>query len=167
MNQVTALAQSGTSGILPIVMNFLALIVLTLVLFAFAMKAGRAAFISLVLSLYVGFGLFMIFPWKAQLMAGDGTTKAVASLLLFMALSAIPFLVLRRVNTMGLMRIHPLPLFGLSILSSGALLAMSYHFFELAKILPATPPIASYVLPEQYLFYWILAPLVGFFLFAR
>ena len=167
MNQVAAIAQSSTAGVLPIVMNFLALIVLTAVLFVFAMKAGRAAFISLVLALYVGFGLFMVFPWKAQIIAGDGVTKAVVALLLFVGLSIIPFLILRRVNTMGSMRIHALPLFGLSVLSAGALLALSYHFLNLATILPATPPLTTYVLPEQYLFYWLVAPLVGFFVFAR
>ena len=167
MNQVAAIAQSSTAGFPPIVMNFLALIVLTAVLFVFAMKAGRAAFISLVLALYVGFGLFMVFPWKAQIIAGDGVTKAVVALLLFVGLSIIPFLILRRVNTMGAMRIHALPLFGLSVLSAGALLALSYHFLNLATILPATPPLTTYVLPEQYLFYWLVAPLVGFFVFAR
>ena len=152
---------------MPILSNFLALIILTVVLFAFAMKAGRASFISLVLSFYIGFGLFMIFPWKAQIIAGDGMTKAVAALLIFLVLSAIPFLVLRRVNTMGLMSIHALPLFGLSALSAGALLAVSYHYLNFAKILPATASIAEYVLPEQYLFFWLIAPLVGFFAFAR
>ncbi len=167
MDQLTAFAQTGTTGVMPIVMNFLALIVLTAVLFAFALRAGRAAFISLVLSMYVGFGLFMAFPWKAQLITGDGTAKAVASILIFLALSALPYLILRRVNTMGLMRIHPLPLLGLSTLSAGALLTLSYHFLSLAKILPATPPITTFVLPEQYIFYWLVAPLIGFFVFAR
>ncbi len=167
MDQVTALAQSGTSGILPIVMNFIALIVLTIVLFAFAMRAGRPAFISLVLSFYVGFGLFMIFPWKSQMMTGEGMTKAIAGLLIYLGLSIIPFLVLRRVNTLGLAHIQPLPLFLLSALSAGALLAIGYHFLSLATILPATPPIAMYVVPDQYLFYWLMAPLVGFFAFAR
>lgn len=167
MNQLASLAESGTSGVLPILMNFLALIVLTVVLFTFALRAGRPAFVSLILSLYVGFGLFMVFPWKAQIISGDGMTKAVASLLIFIGLSILPFLILRRVNTLGMARIHPLPLFGLSVLSSGALLAVSYHFMELSKILPATPPIAAYVVPEQYLFYWLVAPLVAFFIFAR
>ncbi len=167
MDQVTALAQTGTTGILPIVMNFIALIVLTIVLFAFAMRAGRPAFISLVLSFYVGFGLFMVFPWKAQMMTGDGMTKAVAGLLIYLALCALPFLILRRVNTLGLARIHPLPLFLLSALSAGALLAIGYHFLSLATILPATPPIAMYVVPDKYFFYWLVAPLVGFFAFSR
>lgn len=167
MNQVAAIAQSSTSGILPIVMNFLALIVLTIVLFAFAMRAGRPAFISLVLSFYVGFGLFVVFPWREQLISGDGMTKAVAALLIFLALSAIPFLVLRRVNTMGTMHIHPLPLLLLSVLSAGALLAIAYHFLSLATILPATPSIALYVMPDKFLFYWLVAPLVGFLALAR
>ncbi len=167
MDQVTALANSGASGVVPILMNFLALIVLTIVLFVFALRAGRPAFISLILSFYIGFGLFTVFPWKEQLMVGDGMTKAVAALLLYAILSALPFLVLRRVNTMGLMSIHPLPLFVLSGLSAGALLAVSYHFLNLAKILPATPPIAAYVVPEQFLFYWLIAPLVAFFVLIR
>lgn len=148
-------------------MNFLALIVLAGVLFVFALRAGRPAFISLILAFYIGFGLFMIFPWKEQILAGDGMTKAVAALLLYAALSALPFLVLRRVNTMGLMSIHPVPLLILSTLSAGALLAVSYHFLNLAKILPATPPIAAYVVPEQFLFYWLVAPLVAFFVLVR
>lgn len=167
MDQVTALAESSASGVLPIIMNFLALIVLTLVLFGFAMKVGRAAFISLLIALYVGFGLFMVFPWKEQMMAGDGMTKAVAGILIFIALSAFPFLILRRVNTLSLMRIHPLPLFFICGLAAGALLALSYQFLGLGTILPATPPITAYVLKPEYLFYWLLAPLVGLFVLAH
>lgn len=167
MDQVTALANSGASGVLPVVMNFIALIVLSIVLFAFAMRAGRPAFISLMLSLYVGLGLFLVFPWKDQLMTGDGMTKAVAALLIYIGLSAVPFLILRKVNTMGLMRIHPVPLFIVSMLAAGSILAIGYHFLSLAVILPATPPIAAYVLPEQFLFYWLAAPLVALLIVAH
>lgn len=167
MDQVTALANSGASGILPIIMNFIALIVLSIVLFGFAMRAGRPAFISLILSLYVGLSLFMVFPWKEQMMTGDGMTKAVAGLLIFLALSAVPFFILRKVNTMGLMRIHPVPLFMVCVLAAGAILALAYHFLALGTILPATSSISAYVLPDQFLFYWLIAPLVALLVVAH
>lgn len=167
MDQVTALANSGASGVVPIIMNFIALIVLTVVLFVFALRAGRPAFTSLILSFYIGFSLYVVFPWKAQFMIGDGMTKAVVAILLYVILSAIPFFVLRRVNTTGLKSIKPFPLLVLSGLSAGALLSVSYHFLNLAKILPATPPVAAYVVPEQYLFYWLMAPLIAFFVLIR
>ncbi len=167
MDQVTALANSGAGGIVPIIMNFIALIVLSVVLFAFAMRAGRPAFISLILSLYVGLALFTVFPWKDALMTGSGTTKAVAGLLIFIALSAVPFFILRKVNTMGLMRIHPVPLFLVCVLAAGGLLALSYHFLALGAILPATSSLSAYILPDQFLFYWLIAPLVALLVVAH
>lgn len=167
MDQVTALANTSAGGIVPIVMNFIALIVLSLALFTFAMKAGRAAFISLLLSLYVGLALFTIFPWKDALMQGDGTTKAVAGILIFIALSAAPFLILRRVNTMGLMHISPVPLFLVCVLAAGGVLAFAYHFLALSAILPATQAISAYILPDQFLFYWLIAPLIALLVVAH
>jgi len=167
MDQITALATSSATSVWALIGNFIALLVLTVVFFVFALRAGRPAFISLVLSFYIGFGLFLVFPWKDQLMTGDGMTKAVAGLIIFAVLSILPYLILRRVNTMGHMHIQNIPLFILSFLAGGALLAISYHFLSLATILPATPPLLTYVVPTQYLFYWLIAPLAGFFFFAR
>lgn len=167
MDQITALATSSATSVWALIGNFIALLVLTLIFFVFTLRAGRPAFISLVLSLYIGFGLFLVFPWKEQLMAGDGMTKAVAGLIIFAILSIVPYMILRRVNTMGHMHIQAIPLFVLSFLAGGALLAIGYHFLSLATILPATPPLTTYVVPTQYLFYWLVAPLIGFFIFAR
>ena len=167
MEQAAAVAQTSIMQVWSVAGNFVALIVLTLVLLAFALKAGRASFISLMLSFYVSFGLFMVFPWKAQLIQGEGSTQAAAAILIFFALAIVPFMILRRINTLSLMRIHPVPLTLLCAVSAASLLALSYRFLHIAKILPATPPLETYILPEQFLFYWLIAPLVGFFIFAK
>jgi|TARA_R110000824_G_scaffold401771_1_gene615439 hypothetical protein len=167
MDQLTLLATSGATSVWALLGNFVAFLVIAVVFFVFALRAGRPAFISLVLSLYVGFGLFMVFPWKAQLMAGEAMTTTVAGLIIFGILTALPYFIMRKVNTMGHLSIGTIPLFILSLLASGALLAIGYHFLSLATILPATPPLMTYVVPTQYLFYWLIAPLVGFVVVSR
>lgn len=167
MDQLTLLATSSATNVWALVGNFIAFLVLGVIFFIFALRAGRPAFISLVLSFYIGFGLFMVFPWKDQLMSGEAMSKTIAGLIIFVLLSALPYFIMRKVNTMGHLSIGTVPLFILCLLASGALLAIGYHFLGLATILPATPPLMTYVVPTQYLFYWLLAPLAGFLVLTR
>ncbi len=167
MDQFTLLATSSATSVWALIGNFVAFLVVAAVFFVFALRAGRPAFISLVMSLYVGFGLFMVFPWKEQLMGGEAMTVTIAGLIIFGILTAIPYFILRKVNTMGHLSIGTLPLLILCLLASGALLAIGYHFLSLATLLPATPPLVTYVVPAQYLFFWLIAPLVGFIVVSR
>ncbi len=169
LNSITHLATSSALSVWAIVGNFLALIVLAVALFFFGLKVGRAAFVALVMSLYAGFALYSLFPYKDELMKSAGTplVKAVMALIIFGVLTFVPYLIIRRIATSGAMHIPPFMLAILATLSAGCILALGYHFFSLASIIPATPPLSALFSPEKYLFWWFVAPIVGFFFLAK
>lgn len=167
MDTVNTLATGGFSDIIGFVGNFLALLIVAGVLFLFALKAGRAAFITLVMALYAGFALFTVFPYK-DMLAGDSATAAfVANTLIFGALTFFPYVLLRRISTTGSMHINPVLLFGLALLSGGFILALGYHILGLSAAIPLTPTLNALFAPDKYFFWWFIAPLVGIFLTAR
>ncbi len=169
MDSITQVATHSAITAWAFVGNFLALLVLTIVLFLFALKSGRAAFIALVVSLYAGFALYSVFPYTEALTKGAGSPAAhsVISILIFGACSVVVYIVVRRIATSGFMHIHPIMLVILSFITAGFLLALGYHFFAIGKVLPLSATLDTYFAPSKYFFYWFIAPLVALFLFAR
>lgn len=168
MDSLNSLATGGFGDIMSFVSNFLVLLVLAVVLFLLAMRAGRAMFISLVLALYAGFGLYTVFPYAKTLTAGDTATMATASgLLIFGLLTFFPYILIRRVATSGLMHINPIIMFLLSLVTAGFILALGYHLFNLESILPLSASLKAIITPDKYFFWWFAAPLAGLFLASR
>ncbi len=167
MDTVNTLATGGFADIIGFIGNFLALLVVAGVLFLFALKAGRAAFITLVMALYAGFALFTVFPYK-ELLSGDSAIATfVANILIFGALTFFPYVLLRRISASGSMQINPILLFGLALLAGGFVLSLGYHILGLSAVLPLTPSLSALFGPDKYFFWWFIAPLVGIFLAAR
>ena len=71
MDALNALATGGFSDIVAFIGNFLVLLLLAAALFFFALRAGRALLVSLILALYVGFALFTVFPYKEMFLVRD------------------------------------------------------------------------------------------------
>ena len=168
MDSINSLATGGLGDIVSFVGSFLVLLVLAGALFLFALRAGRATFASLVLSLYAGFGLYTIFPYKGMLGA-DGTSlgATAAGLLLFAVLTFVPYMLLRRVATGGHTRIAPVTLAVLSLVTAGFILALGYHVLNLEAVLPLSASLKAIVAPDSYLFWWFAAPLAGIFFATR
>ncbi|KND47363.1 MAG: hypothetical protein AB199_02960 [Parcubacteria bacterium C7867-004] len=167
MDFINTYATGGLGDIISFASNFLVLIVLTVVLFLFAMRAGRAVFTSLVIALYAGYGLYTVFPYKEMLAGSGGTVATASNLVLFLGLSFVPYLLLRKIATSGLMRINPLIMIILSVATAGFILVLGYQSFDLGSLLPLTPMLESILMPEQYFFWWLVAPLAGLFIAAR
>lgn len=168
MDALNSLATGGFSEIVAFVGNFLVLIVLAVLLFFFAVRAGRALLISLILALYVGFALFTVFPYKETLLVGDSTlARAVAGMVLFAAFTVFPYILLRRVSTTGALSINPISLALLALATGGFVLALGYHVLDIASVIPLTPSLDALFAPDRYFFWWFLAPLAGIFITTR
>lgn len=164
-NQVTAI--SGDAGVL--LGNFLVFIVLVAVLFFLAQRQGASGLISLNIALYVGYGIYTVFPYKdAVIGIGDtAVIQATISVILFAIATLLPFIVAIRLtnNSFGsLSLIHDTIL---SVLAAGFLMALAYHVFDISNIYHFSEPLNLLFAPEGYFFYWFVAPLVGLYFLAR
>ena len=168
MDALNSLATGGLSEIMAFVGNFLVLILLAVALFFFAVRAGRALLISLILALYVGFALFTVFPYKETFLVGDSAlARAVAGMVLFAVFTVFPYILLRRVSTTGSLSINPISLALLALATGGFVLALGYHVLDIASVIPLTPSLDALFAPEGYFFWWFLAPLAGIFITTR
>jgi hypothetical protein len=167
MDAVNELATGGFADIVTFVTNFLAFLVIAGALFAFSLRAGRAALITLIVSLYAGYALYAVFPYKDVLESGEGTGAFAAHLLMFVALTAFPYVLIRRITTSGFMRVNGFLLFGLCLLTAGFILAIGYHLFGLSGVFPLSSSLDALFAPDKYFFWWFVAPLVGVFVAAR
>lgn len=147
--------------------NFLALIVLTAALMAFALRSGRHALFSLIISLYAGYALFVVFPFQLAGKGSDALTQSLISMGLYAVLSFGVFLLMHRAHGGSHTTIHILPLTLIAALTAGFLLALGYHTFGIAHAFTLSKELATYFAPTGYFFYWALAPLAALFLFAR
>lgn len=168
MDALNSFTTGGFADITGFVGNFLVLLIIAGILFFFALRAGRSLLISLILSLYVGFAIFTVFPYKEMFLIGDTPlVRAVAGIALFAVFTFFPYVLLRRVASAGTMRIHPVLLAALALVTGGFVLALGYHVLNIASVIPLTPSLDALFAPDKYFFWWFLAPLVGTYLTAR
>src|SRR6185369_1804848 len=133
MQNITSIATSGVSEVWTLLLNFLVFIVLPGILFFFANRMGRGAFIALIASFYVGFAIFTIFPYARLLSTGSGALNAsITSLVLYAIFTGIAYYVLHRSVGGGFFSMGNAGVIILSVLTAGFLIALSYHSFSLA-----------------------------------
>lgn len=149
--------------------NFLALIILTAILLVFAMRGGRSGLISLMISFYVGYAIYILFPFAELVVGvgGSGFIKAILSIGMFAIATFVPFVVIRRITGGGFGSLSFLQNLLLSLLTSAFLIALGYHVFDIHQIYTFPAPMDQLFAPEGLFFYWFVAPLIGLFLFAR
>lgn len=168
-DQINSFATNGIESIWLWVGNFLVLLVLTAIMIGFSYKAGRGGIISLILSFYAGYALYTVFPYSDTIVSAGGTplVKAVISIILFGIATTIPFHFIQRLTTGGFGVLAFVPRFALSFLSSTFLITLAYHVFQLHNIYSFPDPINGLFAPDQYFFWWFIAPLVGLIFFVR
>ncbi len=169
LTQIQEFATVSASNAWLLVGNFLVLIVLTIALLIFSMRGGRSALISLILALYGGYAIYVVFPYTDMIVGAGGSqlVQAVISILLFLAATAIPFILIRRITGGGFGSLSLIPNTVLAFLAASFLLAVGYHVFDLSNIYSFPQPLDGLFAPEGYFFWWFIAPLVGLFILAR
>lgn len=147
--------------------DFLIVIIIFSALFLFAWYMGRGPFIALLVSLYAGYALYSTFPYAALLPAAPPLVALGVDMAVYVVLSGIAYLILRRAIVSDFVTIG---LFGLAILSiagAGFLLALAYNLFPVHDVYSFAPALDVLFAPKQYFFWWFAAPLIGLFILAR
>lgn len=147
--------------------DFLVLIVLVAALFFFAWYMGRGPFIALLVSFYVGYALYALFPFAKLLPQTPAATALASAVALYAALVFLSYLILRRVASSDFVSISPFALAALALLGASFLIALAYHVFPDVSIYGFPSSMNTIFEPREYFFWWFAAPLVGLFFLAR
>ncbi len=172
VNQIAQQVSDVTTGVFSnsstVISNFLILLALTVV-FVLISYRSRAGIISLTVAFYVGYAIYLVFPYSKDIIASGGSPmiKAIISIAIYAACTAIPFLFIERLVSGGIGVVSVFPRFGLSFLCAAFLMALAYHVFAINNIYAFPEPLNSLFAPDQYFFYWFIAPLVGLLLLVH
>ncbi len=149
--------------------NFLILIVLTVALLFFAMHQGASGLISLNISVYAGYALYSVFPYREAILQVGNTPiiQAVISVALFVGLMAVPFIISLRLTAPSFGQLSIIQNLLLSFAAACFMLALAYHVFDISDIYHFPEPLNGLFEPEGYFFYWFIAPLAGLYFLAR
>ena len=163
--QVSNIATASASHAWALIGNFLILVVLTIVMIGFSYYGGRGGIISLLMSFYVGYAIYLVFPYTNNIInAGSAALlKAILSVILFVVSSLIPYLFINRLIRGGYGILSFVPRFALSFLAACFLLALAYHVFNVTHIYTFPEPMNTLFAPDRYFFWWFIAPLGGLF----
>lgn len=172
LNSLIAVQQSATSGVFlawAVVGNFIVLISLSLILFLFCYRMGKGPFVSLVMALYVGYAIFVVFPYRELIQTGVGAGPAYiagVSIILYLIAVIIPYVIIRKVSASDFINLSMTAQLVLSILTAGFILALAHHALSLGGLYDYPAPLALVFDPAQYFFWWFIAPLAGFLFFT-
>ena len=163
--EVSNLATVSASHAWALIGNFLILVILTGVMIGFSYYGGRGGIISLLMSFYAGYAIYLIFPYTTAIVNAGGAAllKAILSVILFILSIIIPYLFINRLIKGGFGILSFVPRFVLSFLAACFLLALAYHVFNVTHIYTFPEPMNSLFAPDQYFFWWFIAPLLGLF----
>jgi len=165
--QIQTLATHTTASITSVTSDLLVVIVLAGALFVFARYIGRGPFVALLISLYVGLALYVIFPFMSYLPSAPAFTALISDVALFSILSAIAYFILRRIVVSDFISVGTIGLVILSLLGAGFILALAYQVFPVRAVHIFTPAVDALFAVKNYFFWWIAGPIIGLFFFAR
>ncbi len=167
ITEVNAIATESVSTIWAMASDFIVVIALFAIVFFFAWRGGKGFILSLNFSLYAAYALYAVFPYSSILPASTPLVHLGATLIVFAAFATLAFMILHRVIAPDFVSIGMVGLLILSLLTTGFLLALAFHAFPIAAIYEFSPAIQMLFAPDQYYFWWFIAPLGGLFFLAR
>ena len=165
--QVNTLATNTALTVWNSASDFLIIIVLVTVFFLYAWYIGRGQLVSILLAFYCAYALYAMFPYLSYLPSAPAMTALLAHVGLYLGLSFIFFIILRRVVVSDFLYIGVFGLVALSFLAAAFLVALAYYVFPVADVYNFTPAIDLLFAPKEYFFWWFIAPAVGLFFLAR
>jgi len=147
--------------------DFLIIIVLVAALFLFAWYVGRGPLVAVLLAFYCAYALYVIFPYASYLPTAPAMTALLAQVGVYLSLSFLFYIILRRVVVSDFLYIGIFGLLALSFFGSAFLIAMAYQVFPVNTVYHFTPAIDLLFAPKEYFFWWFAAPAIGLFFLAR
>jgi len=120
------------------------------------------------LSLYVGYGLYAVFPYMPTVLKWGNTheIKFALTLGVYLIAVALSMFILKRfvLNSYAKTGIAAIVL---GLLSLGFILAMLYHVFGITALFNLPSYVNALFAPSGVFFYWFIAPLVGLYFVNR
>lgn len=142
--------------------DFIAFIVLTGVVVAFAFYAGRDRLVPLIAGVYAAVPLYTYFPFMSSL--GSSPYLHLGLFFLFTIVAMMAFFGLASwVSSTG---IGFIKVVGLSALTAGLILGVTINLLPLHEVYTVSEPTRA-LFSTQYFFYWLLAGIAGAFLLSR
>ncbi len=119
---------------------------------------------GLVLSLYIGYALYIVFPFKNALLAMGGTDamRTIIAIVLYVVAVGFSHYLLRSLGMHARGR-SGLPAVVLGVLVVAFLLALCYQLFNITQLIILPPLVVEVFGPSMYFFWWFIAPIVGLF----
>ncbi|MFZ3043779.1 MAG: hypothetical protein WA058_01585 [Minisyncoccia bacterium] len=165
--QVSTLATQYSLSAWSSASDFLIIIVLVSLLFFYGWYVGRGPFVAILLAIYAGYAVYVAFPYASLLPTAPALTALLAQAGVYLGVSFVFFIVLRRVVVSDFLYVGVFGLIALSFFATGFLLALAYHVFPVAPVYHFTPAMDLLFASKQYFFWWFIAPAVGLFFLAR
>ena len=162
MDSVADLASTSAASVWAIVGNVFVFLLIAAALVVFALRVGKAALFSLILSLYVGYALYIVFPFTE--LAGGTPLGNVA---VYGVLVVLSYLLVRRIGSSGIGGLKIVRLIILAALTAGFVMALGYTTFDIDTVYSFPKTLDLLFAPSQYFFWWFVAPLVGIFALGR
>ncbi len=165
--QVSTLATHSALTAWSFASDFLIVLILLSVFFLFAWYVGRGPLVAVLLAFYAAYALYAMFPYMSYLPTAPALTALLAHIGLYLGLTLAFYIVLRRVVVSDFLYIGIFGLIALSFLGAAFLLALAYHVFPVASVYTFTPAVNILFAPQQYFFWWFVAPAIGLLFLAR
>lgn len=165
--QVNTLATHTALSAWGIASDFFIVLVLLSIFFLFAWYVGRGPFVAVLLAFYSAYAVYVAFPYLSYLPSAPALTALLVRIGLYVGLTFVFYIVLRRVVVSDFLDIGLFGLIALSFFAAAFLLALAYHIFPIATFYHFTPAIDLLFAPKNLFFWWFIAPAVGLFFLAR
>lgn len=165
--QVSTLATHTALSVWSFASDFLIVILLFSSFLLFAYYVGRGPLVAVLLAFYAAYAVYITFPYTSYLPTAPALIALLAHIGLYLALTFIFYIILRRVVVSDFLYISIFGLIALSFFGAAFLLALAYHVFPVASVYHFTPAIDILFAAKQYFFWWFIAPAVGLFFLAR
>lgn len=167
LSQVTTTAVHVLTPLWSFVDGFLILIVLFGLLFAFARVMDYGPFIALIAALYIGFALYVAFPYASYLPTAPAMTALGARLALYGVFTIMSYIILRKVAASDFINMSLVGSLIVSLLTAGFLMALAYQSFPVRDIYQFTPSLDQLFAAKEWFFAWFIAPLIGIAFLTR
>lgn len=170
ITQAQTFATTGAMEAWSFVLSFLALLIIAAVLFGFALRYGKSALLALVIALYAGYALYVVFPYSDAVLAigaGSALMLFIAKLVMYAILTYIPYYLIRRYGGHDYAEGHRLFVLLAAFLAAAFIIAIGYHTLGAKAAYSFTPAIDNLFAPAKYFFWWFIAPLAGVYLLVR
>jgi len=165
--QVNTLATQYAFTIWNSASDFLIVLILVGLFFLFAWYYGRGPFVAILLAFYCAYALYVMFPYMSYLPTAPAMTAFLARVGVYLGLSFLFYIILRRVVVSDFLYVGIFGLIALSFFAAAFLIAMAYNAFSITAVYQFTPAIDLLFSPAKYFFWWFAAPAIGLFFLAH